>query len=199
VYGDTIPNYKFLNSLRYSDYALGIFFEQAKKEKYFDNTIFVIVADHVEGFGEKNMYERFHIPCLFYSSKNISPQKVVSTQNQLDILPTILDMLNLNVVHSSFGNSSIKNEELGMRNENKIRNDFAFLPNGNTFGWVENSLFLIANTERNIGLYNFRNDVALKNNLLKEKQTESETLRAQLLSFIQAGRNILKENKLYRR
>jgi len=208
-YADTIPNYKYLNALRYSDYALGKYFSLARSEKYFDNTIFIIVADHVEGFGEKSMYERFHIPCLIYSPKHISPQRIDNVHSQTDILPTVLDLLNLNIVHSSFGKSPFTNYDLRITNydsnstkivnqKSSFVNSSAFLPNGNTFGWITDSFFLIANTERNIGLYQFRTDTLLKKNVLSEKEDETEAMRRSLFSYVQVGRNVLRENKLYK-
>ena len=101
------------------------------------------------------------------------------------------------VLHGRVNFSQTKSA-IGNR-KSEIGNHFAFLPNGNTYGWVQDSFFLIANTERNIGLYKFREDFSLKNNILSAYGSTAESMRSNLLSYIQVGRNVLRENKLYKR
>ncbi|KPA89044.1 phosphoglycerol transferase family protein, alkaline phosphatase superfamily [Pseudomonas asplenii] len=87
-----------LTAMRYSDWALGQFFEKARKEPYFKDTLFVVVGDH--GFGnEEQITEmdlgRFNVPLLLIGpgiqEKFGARRDTVGTQ--IDIVPTIMGRL----------------------------------------------------------------------------------------------------------
>jgi phosphoglycerol transferase MdoB-like AlkP superfamily enzyme len=115
----------YLNRLYYSDYALGKFFKRAKKEKWFDKTIFIMLADHqaytvggVNGFLEKTKVDKtFKIPAIIYCPKLFKPQKNIELASQIDVVPTIIDVLNINTPYSSLGKSLFS----------KTNNRFVFL------------------------------------------------------------------------
>ncbi|MBV4485718.1 LTA synthase family protein [Pseudomonas sp. SWRI153] len=97
-----------LTAMRYSDWALGQFFEKARKEKYFNETLFVIVGDH--GFGnERQITEmdlgRFNVPMLMIApgiqQKFGTRDHTVGTQ--VDIVPTIMGRLGGEVRHQCWG------------------------------------------------------------------------------------------------
>ncbi|MCV2222656.1 hypothetical protein PspCFBP13508_04980 [Pseudomonas sp. CFBP13508] len=97
-----------LTAMRYSDWALGQFFEKARKEKYFNETLFVIVGDH--GFGnERQITEmdlgRFNVPMLMIApgiqQKFGARDHTVGTQ--IDIVPTIMGRLGGEVRHQCWG------------------------------------------------------------------------------------------------
>ncbi len=102
-------------SINYGDYALRQFFEEAKKQPWFENTLFVILADHTPAT-ETALYntrtQMYRIPILFYHpSGKIKAQKSDEVFQQLDILPTIIDLLNLETKFYSFGNSYYNKSE----------------------------------------------------------------------------------------
>ena len=80
--------------MRYVDIALDQFFTEAKKQDWFDNTIFIITADHGLNIFKDyiNDHKNAHIPFLIYNSnqKPFATDKILS---QIDILPTILDLI----------------------------------------------------------------------------------------------------------
>ncbi|WP_307988350.1 LTA synthase family protein, partial [uncultured Pseudomonas sp.] len=87
-----------LTAMRYSDWALGQFFEKARKEPYFKETLFVIVGDH--GFGNEQQISemdlgRFNVPLLLIGpgiqEKFGTRTDIVGTQ--VDIVPTIMGRL----------------------------------------------------------------------------------------------------------
>ena len=87
-----------LTAMRYSDWALGQFFEKARKEPYFNETLFVVVGDH--GFGNEQQISemdlgRFNVPLLFIGpgiQEKFGPRNdTVGTQ--VDIVPTIMGRL----------------------------------------------------------------------------------------------------------
>ena len=96
-------------SISYSDHSLKLFFNEAKKQPWFDNTLFVIVADHTPGSSTALYNKRSHlyrIPILFYHpGGKLKAEKSDEIIQQLDIMPTILDLLNIETNYYSFGNS----------------------------------------------------------------------------------------------
>lgn len=186
-YDSTVTNYKFLNSLRYSDWSLGKFFEAAQKEDYFKNTLFVIVSDHAEGTGEKSLIELFRIPCLFYAPSFLKPSVDSTVHSQVDILPTIIDVLNLPVIHSSLGLSMLSEKE-----------GFAYISSGNILGWLKGDWFLIGDQEKNISLYNIHKDIKLTSNLIGSNSSTAALMRRQMLSYLHVSTQLLRSNKIYR-
>ncbi len=83
--------------VKYADYAIGRFIEMASQKPWFDNTIFLFVADHCArsaGKAKIPVY-RYHIPAIIYAPKIISPQRVDTLVSQIDMAPTLLAMLGL--------------------------------------------------------------------------------------------------------
>ncbi len=83
--------------VKYADYAVGRFIEMAQKKPWFDNTIFLFVADHCASSSGKAKIpvHRYHIPAILYAPKLIQPQKVDTLVSQIDLAPTLLAMLGL--------------------------------------------------------------------------------------------------------
>lgn len=96
-------------SINYGDYALRKFFEAAKKQPWYENTLFVILADHTPA-STTPLYntrtQMYRIPILFYHpSGKLKAEKTDEIFQQMDILPTILDLLNIETKFYSYGNS----------------------------------------------------------------------------------------------
>lgn len=105
-------------SIHYGDYSLKKFFTEAKKQTWYNNTIFVICADHTSSTNSEIYNQRtemYKIPILFFTpNKNIEAKKESVVFQQIDILPTLLDLLNLNSEYYAFGKSyydKSRNEE----------------------------------------------------------------------------------------
>ena len=87
-----------LTAMRYSDWALGQFFEKARKEPYFKETLFVIVGDH--GFGNEQQISemdlgRFNVPLLLIGPgiQEKFGTRTDTVGTQVDIVPTIMGRL----------------------------------------------------------------------------------------------------------
>jgi phosphoglycerol transferase MdoB-like AlkP superfamily enzyme len=101
------PFYDFLNSLRYSDYALSRFFDAARNAPYFPNTVFIIVGDHTEGKSAgSSLSQRYSVPCLIYAPHYVDPMRITKTVTHVDLAPTLLDILRSSDNHASFGQSA---------------------------------------------------------------------------------------------
>lgn len=119
---------KIHESIGYSDYALGEFFRNAKKQDWYKNTLFIITADHTSPERKekkfKNKVGRYSIPILYFmgdSSLNGSMNKVTQ---QIDILPTTLDILQYPNKFFSFGNSVLSNTSWAI---SYLNNEYLFI------------------------------------------------------------------------
>ncbi|PLY07197.1 MAG: sulfatase [Arcobacter sp.] len=94
------------NAVKYADFAIGKFIEQAKKEDYYKDTIFVILADHnVRIYGNDVLpVNMFQIPGLILG-KDIKPMNYENISSQPDVLATALDLIGLDLEYPIMGNS----------------------------------------------------------------------------------------------
>ena len=91
--------------MRYADFAQGYFLRKAREHPWFDNTVFVIVADHgARVYGRQEIpLKTYEIPMMIYSPKHIAPRRVDSLTTQIDIAPTVLGLLGLPYTAPFFG------------------------------------------------------------------------------------------------
>jgi phosphoglycerol transferase MdoB-like AlkP superfamily enzyme len=91
--------------VRYADYAIGRLFEMAQPKAWFDDTLFVIVADHgARVYGREDIPVRtYEIPLLLYSPRHIKPGRVDTLTSQIDIAPTVIGMLGFDYDSTFFG------------------------------------------------------------------------------------------------
>ena len=84
------------NAVKYADYAIGKFIEQAKKSPYWKDTIFMIVADHDIRVRGNTLVpiEHFHIPGLILGA-DIKPQRIKSIVSQIDLPVTALSLMGI--------------------------------------------------------------------------------------------------------
>lgn len=94
-------------AVKYTDYAIGKFLEESQKQQWAKNTIFVIVADHsTEGRGRFDLEMRdFHIPLWIYSPHLLKPKTISKLGSQIDLLPSLIHLLNLKDDSPFFGKS----------------------------------------------------------------------------------------------
>lgn len=92
-------------AVKYTDYAIGEFIRQAKNHSWFDNTIFVIVADHcASSAGNVELpVTGYHIPMLIFAPSIIPARTENTLVSQIDIPPTLLGLLNLSYQSKFFG------------------------------------------------------------------------------------------------
>jgi phosphoglycerol transferase MdoB-like AlkP superfamily enzyme len=88
---------KRAGGVKYADYAVGRFMEMARKKPWFDNTIFLFVADHCASSDGKTRIpvHRYHIPAIVYAPKILPARRVDTLASQIDLAPTLLAMLSL--------------------------------------------------------------------------------------------------------
>lgn len=96
-------------AVKYTDYAIGKFIDDARSKPWFDNTIFVITADHCASSAGKTQLpvDKYHIPLMIYAPKIIKPRIVENLSSQIDIPATILGLLNFDYKSKFMGKDII--------------------------------------------------------------------------------------------
>jgi len=121
-------------AVKYTDFAIMQFIQQAKSKPWFDDTVFVMVADHCAGSARKTELpvDKYHIPLFIYAPKHIAAGKNDTLSSQIDVAPTILGLLNINYESQFYGRDITrlpKNEgralisnyqKLGLFKDNKL-------------------------------------------------------------------------------
>ena len=97
--------------VKYTDHALRKFFEMAKKQSWYSNTVFVIVSDHCASSAGKTELpmDKYRIPAMVFSEGFIKPQKFSTLMSQIDVMPTVFGLLNFNYT-SQFLGQNVFNE-----------------------------------------------------------------------------------------
>ena len=109
-YKDTYPEEGIVihKCIRYTDMAIGKFFERASREPWFQNTIFVLTSDHTN-LSDHAYYQTdlggFCSPIIIYEPSNAARQPEIQDKiaQQIDILPTVMGMLHYKKPYFAFG------------------------------------------------------------------------------------------------
>ncbi|MFZ4772576.1 MAG: LTA synthase family protein [Chlamydiia bacterium] len=93
------------SAVRYTDWAIERFFEKVQHLPWFENTLFVITADHCASSAGKLKVDptKYHTPCLFYAPKHLEPKAISTRTSQIDVIPTILGLLGLSYESRFYG------------------------------------------------------------------------------------------------
>lgn len=175
-------------SIGYTDFAMKKFFEKAKKQDWYKNTLFVFTADHTAAYGEgayKTSVGKFRIPIFFLDTSNPN-FKGVSDKNlqQIDILPSIIDYLNIKEKIVTFGKSY------------KSDKNFVVTYLDNIYNYINDDYYLAFDGKKTIGLYNIKNDPMLKNNLATKEVKIKVEMEKFIKAYIQTFNKRLIDNKL---
>ncbi|MFY8180767.1 MAG: LTA synthase family protein [Flavobacterium sp.] len=162
----------------YTDYALKQFFNAAKKEKWYQNTIFVLVADHdnLIYYDDYLKDQNFHtVPILFFSpnKKYVGVNK--DWAQQIDIYPTLLDMMGYDKPFRSWGRSLIS--------EKKVP-PFVMRYSSDHYQMMSGNYICTFDGEKAVGFYK-KEDKDLKNNLIGQRNAEMNLLEKRCKAFLQ--------------
>ncbi|MCC6815411.1 MAG: LTA synthase family protein [Saprospiraceae bacterium] len=177
--------------LSYTDLALRKFFETASRMEWFDNTIFVIAADHstVSLTPEYNtVWGRMSIPLIFYCKSDSTLIKVDSSIVQhTDIAPSVLSYLNYKGRFVSFGKNIFEPNHLNFA--------AGYL---DEFYWMENEYLIQFNGFKLTGFYNLKEDALMKRDLKDSDRSQNikKELEDKLKAYIQQFHNRMIEDRL---
>jgi phosphoglycerol transferase MdoB-like AlkP superfamily enzyme len=99
-------------AVKYTDYAIGQFLAQAAEKPWFNNTLFVFVADHTAGSaGREDLpVANYHIPLFIYGPGLVEAGEHSGLTSQVDLAPTLLGLLNLDYRSTFFGRNVLRDD-----------------------------------------------------------------------------------------
>lgn len=170
-------------AVKYTDYAIGKFLREAQSKPWFNNTIFIIVADHCASSAGKTELpaNRYHIPMIIYAPKLIKPQVFEKLTAQIDIAPTILGLSGISYQSKFFG--------LDIFNV-KPNQEFAFISTYEKLGFIKNNHLLVLSPQKKVHQFKI-----MPNHDQIPEQVDP-VLKEQAISFYQTASYMYK-NKLY--
>lgn len=173
----------------YTDFAIKRFFDEAKKQPWFSNTIFVFVADHCNQIYYDEFQKpinRFAVPIIIYqpNSKYVGVDEDLA--QQIDIYPTILDMIGYQKPFRSWGRSLF---------DKKTTQPFVINHTGNIYQFMRGNYVCTFDGKNALGFYD-KNDKGLKNNLIKNRNKEMDDLELSCKAFIQDYMEKVMDKKL---
>ncbi|MGM9759854.1 MAG: LTA synthase family protein [Parabacteroides sp.] len=181
--------------IAYTDYALRRFFEKARKQPWFCNTLFVLTADHTSGNCEPVYVTdlgEYAVPILFYAPglpelQGYDEAKVV---NQIDILPTVLGLLGYERPYVAFGQDILHTPA-----EEKFAVNY--LPATGIYQFVQGDYLLQFDGKQSTRAYAFRRDSLLQENCLATMPAETrQSMEDRLKSIIQQYMQRMNTNQL---
>jgi len=176
--------------VQYTDYGLKKFFEKVSKQPWYNNTLFVITADHtssnIEFPEHRTAWGFYSIPIIFFKpDHSLAGRENVITQ-QIDIMPTVLGYLHYDKPFVAFGRDAFKHDT----------EPFAFNYKDNTYQLTEASYILIFDGTKSLALYNFQTDHLAQHNLLTMEAAVVEKMERRLKALIQQYNNRMIEDRL---
>ncbi|MDQ3048973.1 MAG: sulfatase-like hydrolase/transferase, partial [Bacteroidota bacterium] len=175
-------------SIRYSDYALKRFFETIKKMPWYNNTLFVLVADHTSLTDDPfylNKVGNNTIPLLFFKPGSDLKGMNSTIAQQIDIMPSVLDYLDYPSPYFSFGNSVF----------DTTKTHFAFTMN-NSYQLIEGDYSLTFNGTDATELYELKDSSLSKNVIAIEKQVK-DRMERKAKAILQTYQQRLINNRMH--
>jgi phosphoglycerol transferase MdoB-like AlkP superfamily enzyme len=173
----------------YTDFALRELFNQISSNPWFNNTLFVITADHTNESIHpefQNNFGSYCIPIIFY--KPGSDLKGIKNRiaQQIDIMPTILSYLNYDKEYIAFGNNLL----------DESNESFAFNTNGSNYHLYMKDHILEMIDNKPIGFFDYKNDKFLEKSLLGKKPELQLLMEEKLKAIIQTYNSRLIDNNM---
>lgn len=174
--------------VEYADWSIQQFMHQAKTKKWYDNTLFVFVADHGVIMDEV-VYDiprsLHHVPLIMYSADTnlIRPDVCLNYGGQIDVLPTVMGLLNMSYLNNTFGVDLFRESR-----------PYAYFSADDKLACVNDSLLYIYNTRgKKELLYKYR--TLSTDNIISRLPKEAADMKKYLFSMVQASKWIITQNK----
>jgi len=134
------------NTVRYADWAIGQFFDRARQSDYWDNTVFLIVADHDSRVGGASLVplRHFHIPALILGA-DVAPRSDNRLISQIDLPTTLLSIMGVECEHPMIGHDLTKKG--GGR---------AMMQYGENYGYLKGDTLMVLEPHRDPSQYTYQ-------------------------------------------
>jgi len=138
-------------AVKYTDYAIGRFLEQARAKPWFDDTVFVVTADHgANARGSARIpIENYLIPVFVYAPRHVAPRRVDRLMSQIDVPPTLLGLLDFDYYSKFFGRDVLNSPP---------SSDRAFVANYQTLGYLTRERLVLLHPRRKTEVFRVDGD-----------------------------------------
>jgi phosphoglycerol transferase MdoB-like AlkP superfamily enzyme len=176
--------------IEYADYSLRKFFDRVKNEPWYENTLFVITADHTSSeiqFDEtRTAWGFYSVPVVYFRPDNSLSGVDSTITQQVDIMPSVLGYLHYDQPYLAYGRNVFSQE----------REPFAFQYKDNAYQLIKDDYLFQFDGKKGIALYNFKTDKLLRENVLPEHQDVAAKMETQIKAIIQQYNNRMIEDRL---
>lgn len=164
-----LPQKKREGAVKYTDWALGDFIHRASKKPWFDDTLFIILADHTSKAAGKTDLPlwRYHIPMIWYAPKWIKPQKMDRLMSQIDVGPTLLEWLGVSYTGRFFG-YDIFNLEKGRER--------AFISTYQKLGYIKKNRLVVFDVNKPVKIVDANDEKVIQTPTDEDKQLIDEAI-----------------------
>lgn len=179
--------------IEYTDYALKEFFQQVSKMPWYENTLFVITADHCssniyfpEGHTAWGLYS---VPVIFFKPDNSLAERRQAITQQIDIMPSVLGYLGYDRNYVAFGRDVFRPAEEA---------PFAFNYNDNVYQLMMEDHLLMYDGNKTVGLFNYAVDPLMKTDLRSDPKEVGrvQSMERRIRAVIQQYNNRMIGDKL---
>ena len=168
----------------FADLSLRYFFNEASKQDWYDNTIFLLIADH--GQNLKQTYDLslsyFHTPLIIVAPFLHERKQYDKIGLQLDVVPTIMGILKIPYINNTLG--------IDLRQESR---PFAYFSSDDKIGCLNERYFLVIRNHGKESLYQYKNNDL--NNYLDQHQQLADSMRAYVYSMYQTTQYLINSKK----
>ncbi|RZL00091.1 MAG: LTA synthase family protein [Rubrivivax sp.] len=171
-------------AVKYTDYAIGKFIDDARGQPWFKDTLFIVIADHCASVAGKSKLpvDGYHIPLIFYAPDFVPPSVYKPVVSQLDLAPTIIELMGYSGDDHFFGRAFFEPGDSLNR---------AFISNYQELGYLRNDVLTVLLPRRKVLAYKV--DPAT----LATTPTEvNETLMNEAIAYYQTASRAFKQGAL---
>jgi len=187
-------DHPIMKTVRYTDHSLKLFFEKIREMPWYENTLFVITADHTAITNNHTPYHStalgtHRIPLLFYKPGSELTGVRDDFVQHIDIVPSVVDYLNLDITFKSMGKSVFHN----------YQDRYVYHYYNRLFQIADDTFFIQFDGERVISIYNHREDSLMQDNLLYQGEDTQEGMLEHLKAVIQFYNHAMNRNGFVKR
>ncbi len=170
--------------VEYADWAIGYFLDLARKEPWFENTVFVFVADH--GYSGNSPYEvsldYHHTPFIIYSPKYIPEGKEFDQVGlQVDVVPTVLGFIHANYINSTLGIDLLKRSR-----------KYAVFSTDEKIGCLNDSLFSVIQPDGSQKMFLYKNRSTV--DVSQKYRSIADEMKRYACSYIQTSQWLIQNH-----
>lgn len=185
-----IPSYflphskeKNYQSVEYADWSIKKFINLSSKTEWFDNTIFIFIADHGNAMNVKYSVplSYHHVPMIVYAPKILLPRKIDKIGGQIDLFPTVMGIINQPYVNNTLGIDLLKEDR-----------SYIVFNEDDRIASIDNEFLFVLKEDNSKELFKYRNGD--QNNYLDSFPNKSAEMEIYLKSYLQTYQYILDNN-----